>query len=103
MTNEELLDGVLENKRIEKETQKMMEGMYDKSITPDVDMLIGLHEKKIRALEMSKVDPQIEAMKMKELRREVVEHMVEKQMSDDALDHRLAQDDLNHSDARGMV
>ena len=105
MTNEKLIEELAKDRSIEQETIKMLDGMYlKKPSKPDVDMLIGLHEKKIRELEMSKVDPQIEAIKMKQLRREVMGHMVEKQMSNDALEIWDAQNDVNRSKIhKGMV
>ncbi len=104
MTNEKLLNEVLQEKAIENQTIDMMEGMYLKPPSkPNVEYLIELHKKKIAELEASKDDPLIEEMNKRRLREEVIRHMAEQELIDEALDHRTSQCDINRSDARGMV
>ncbi len=104
MTNEKLLDEVIQEKAIENQTINMMEGMYHKPHgKPNVDYTIGLLQRKIAELEASKDDPLIEERKKEQLRADVIRHMAEQQLIDQAVNVRFDQDDLNRSEARGAV
>ena len=100
--DEKIIEELAQDKIIEKEALKLSEG-YRKVSQPDVDYLIGLHEKKIAELEQSKIDPQIEVMEKKQKRIAVLRHMAEQELNDDILSHRFSQNDINRSEQRGMI
>ena len=90
------------NEAIEQETWKLSEN-YRKVPAADVDLEILKHQREINKLESSKQNPELEAQKKAQLRKEVMQHMSEQKRQNVATEMQFEQMDLDHEDVRGGV